>query len=243
MSDPVSSIARVRDATCAILRVMKVAKPKTAPPEFRLAFVGTAWCIQADRVLVTAHHIFNEGKPRDPNDRFYAFTVPANGPVAFHFPVTGFILEDAVNDLAIVEIGAPAQAGQRIPSVPVTLDRPEDGTAVLTYGFPSPTITGANLTRDGQFLGGQFFLKGHANEGVVAAQYEIGGVWHFEFNVGWHHGESGGPVFRQDPLAAFAVMQHYRNIQTPHGVVAGPRCGRGMGTIEERLSACGATLV
>ena len=95
------------------------------PPliEFRLAFVGTAWCIGADRYLVTAHHTLNNGKARDPNDLFYAFTVPDNGPAAYQFPVVGFPLEDATHDFAILEVGPPAHAGQQIPAVPITFVR------------------------------------------------------------------------------------------------------------------------
>ena len=248
MPDPVQSLSRVRDTTCAIMRIVKRAKRKgkKQPPltEFGLAFVGTAWCISADRFLVTAHHILNDGKPRDPSDLFYAFTVPGNGDAAHQFPVTGFHLEDPINDLAILEVGPATHAGQHIPAVPVTFDRPPDGSSVMTYGYPAPAIGAATLAPDGKFLGGgQFFLKGHANEGIVSAQYEFGGVWQFEFNVGWHHGESGGPVFRQEPLAAFAVMQYYRNIQTPHGTVAGPHCGRELAVVRQHLLASGATLI
>jgi hypothetical protein len=216
---------------------------KKQPPlvQFNLAFVGTAWCISRDRFLVTAHHILNGGKPRNPDDIFYAFAVPGNGLAAYAFPITDFPVEDPTNDLAILEVGPPAEAGQHIPSVPVTFDRPPDGFPVLTYGFPAPAIAAATVSSEGKYLGGgQFFLKGHANEGIVSAQYDMGGVWHFEFNVGWHHGESGGPVFRQEPLAAFAVMQHYRNIETPIGTVAGPHCGRALAVIRDPLIACGA---
>ena len=242
------SIAQVRDSVCAIMRIIKRTKHKgkKKPPqiEFQLAFVGTAWCFSADRHLVTAHHILNNAKPRDPNDLLYAFTVPANGLVAYSFQVVGFPFEDMSNDLAILEIWPPAATDQHIPAVPVTFCRPPDGTTVITYGFPSPTILEANLAPDGRFLGGgNFFLKGHANEGIVSAQYDLGGVWHFEFNVSWHHGESGGPVFQQEPLASFAIMQIYRNIQTPHGIVSGPHIGRGLETIQQQLVALGASVV
>ena len=247
MPPPIESVAQIRDSVCAIMRIVKQVKKrgKKKPPvtEFRLAFVGTAWCVSADKYLVTAHHILNDGKPRDPNDRFYAFTVPGNGLSAYQFPITGFPLEDTDSDLAILEVGQPAKQDQRIPAVPVTFTRPADGEAVITYGFPAPVISGANLAPDMQFLGGQFFLKGHANEGIVAAQYEIDSVWHFEFNVGWHHGESGGPVLRMEPLAAFAVMQHYRNIKTPHGVLPGPHRGRALEAIQQHLMAHGANVV
>lgn len=248
MPTTVEQLSQVRESVCAIMRIIKRMKPqkKKKPPtiEFRLAFVGTAWCITADKYLVTAHHILNKGNARDPNDLFYAFIVPSNGPRAYQFPIEAFPLEDPSNDMAILEIGPPASAGQSIPAVPVTFRRPPDGTPVITYGFPAPEIRGANLASDGRFLGGgQFFLKGHANEGIVAAQYETTGEVFFEFNVGWHHGESGGPVFERDTGAVFSIMQHYRNIQSPHGVVAGPRRGRSISNIQQQLVALGSTVV
>ncbi len=248
MNGPVQAIVEVRDAICALMRVVKRRKPagKKKPPrtEVTLAFVGTAWCIAADRFLVTAHHTLNGGKPRDPNDRFYVFTVPGNGASAYHFPVTDVPFEDPSTDLAVLEIGPPAEPSQHVSAVPVTFTRPPDGTPVLTYGFPAPFIKGANVDEHGNYLGGgQFFLKGHANEGIIAAQYNFDGVWHYEFNVGWHHGESGGPVLQRKPLRAFAVMQHYRNIQSPHGVVAGPHRGRALDTIQQALIDCNASIV
>jgi trypsin-like peptidase len=248
MPGPVAEVAAVRDSCCALMRIVrkKRRKGKNTPPEieFRLAFVGTAWCVSADRFLVTAHHVFNGGSVRDPNDRFHVFTTPGNSSRAYHFPVTGFPFEDPSTDLAILEIGPPTQAGQHIPDVPVTFSRPPDGTPVVTYGYPSPVITGANVDQDGNFLGGgQFFLKGHANEGIIAAQYDFGGTWQYEFNVGWHHGESGGPVFRYDAIAAVAIMQSYRNITSPHGVVAGPHCGRALDPMQQALAGCNATIV
>ena len=65
----------------------------------------------------------------------------------------------------------------------------------------------------------------------------------YEFNVGWHHGESGGPVCRAEPLAAFTVMQHYRNVQGPHGVVAGPHRGVSLEVIRQELEDLGAAVV
>jgi len=58
----------------------------------------------------------------------------------------------------------------------------------------------------------------------------------YEFNVGWHHGGSGGPVLRLDvPIAAFTVMQQYRNIESPHGVVAGPHRGCALSAIRQGI--------
>jgi hypothetical protein len=248
MTSAIKGIPALRESVCGLMRIVTHVKKrgKKKPPitEFRLAFVGTCWCIVADKYLVTAHHTLNGGKARDPADHFYAFAVPGNGPKAFHFPVVGFHLEDQATDLAVFEVGPPPATGQHIPEVPVTFGRPADGEPVLTYGFPAPAIAGANLAPDGKFLGGgQFFLKGHANEGIVAAQYEVDTAWHYEFNIGWHHGESGGPIARLEPCAVFAVMQHYRNIQSPHGVVAGPHVGRSLEVIQSTLTNLGARVL
>jgi hypothetical protein len=247
MSDIARPLAQVRDSVCAVMRIVKL-KPKRkkqGPPvvQFRLAFVGTAWCIVPDRFLLTAYHVLNEGKPRDPADVFYAFTVPANGDAAYHFPVTAFPLEDADADIAALEIGPPVIPGQHIPSAPVTFSRPPDGSEVLTIGFPAPEIKGGQLDDAGHFLGGGvFFLKSHSNTGIVAAQYDLSGKWFFEFNVGWHHGESGGPVFCLNPVAAFAIMQQYRNVQTPHGIFPGPHRGRSLEAVRQGIVQLGASV-
>ena len=99
------------------------------------------------------------------------------------------------------------------------------------------------MNPNGDWMGGNFFLKGHANEGIVASHYTIDGQLFYELNVGWHHGESGGPVFRIDPFAGFAIMQQYRNIQTPHGTIPGPRQGRGLSVLESDLHNIGAIKV
>jgi hypothetical protein len=62
-------------------------------------------------------------------------------------------------------------------------------------------------------------------------------------NVGWHHGESGGPILALEPVAVFALMQFYRNITGPHGVVAGPHMGRSIAVIESKLREVGAKVV
>jgi len=218
---------------------------KNKPPQiqYQLSFVGTAWCIVQNKYLLTAHHILNNLKPRDPNDKFFAFIVPNNGLNAFHFPVVAFPLEDAASDMAILEIGSPVNHTNQIPSVPITFNRPIDGSMVFTYGFPAPAINKANVDQNGNFAGGEFFLKAHANEGILAAQYEINNQWFCEFNVGWHHGESGGPVFQLDPLAGFAVMQQYRNVQTPLGPVAGPHAGRSLECVKAQLISIGCKIV
>jgi hypothetical protein len=111
---------------------------------------------------------------------------------------------------------------------------------VVTVGYPAPEIVNLNVDLHGNFVGGQFFLKSHANEGIVSAQYILGGVPVYELNVGWHHGESGGPVVAvEDQPAAFLLMQHYRNIQSPHGKVAGPHRGCALSGIQQELERLG----
>jgi hypothetical protein len=252
MADSIQLVSQIRDSVGALMSVTEVRKRgsgKKHPNQqqgkmFALGFVGTAWCIVDDTYVVTAQHVLNGGNPRNPKQKFYLFTVPGNGAHAHAFPVAAFPMEDQASDLAVLELGPPTDQGQHIKATPVTFSRPPDGTSVVTYGFPAPEIVGAALDDDGNFLGGgQFFLKGHASEGIVAAQYDLNGVWHFEFNVGWHHGESGGPVVTADPFAVLAVMQHYRYIKGPHGMMDGPRRGRALDVIQQTLSQLGATIV
>jgi len=44
-------------------------------------------------------------------------------------------------------------------------------------------------------------------------------------------------------VAAFAVMQHYRNIEGPHGTMAGPRRGIALAAIQSELAGAGASFV
>lgn len=208
------------------------------------ALVGSAFCIVEDKYLLTANHLFSGENPRDANDRFYAFVVPDNGPTAYHFPIAAFVLEDAAHDLAVVEIGACSRPDVHIRALPVTFAPQPDGARVVTVGFPAPEIAALNVDADGNYHGGKFFLKSHANEGMVSAQYHLDGVPVYELNVGWHHGESGGPIVRiEGPLAAFSIMQHYRNVKSPHGVVAGPHRGLALSVIQGHLQKIGAAIV
>lgn len=250
MPNLVQPIATIRDSIVAVLRIhtkqpAKIKKGRQIPAQFQLAVVGTAWCIVPDTYLVTAHHVLNDGKPREPSDRFYVFSVPQNGPVAFHFPVTGFVLEDPKVDMAVLQIGSSITPGVRIPACSITFSQQQDGARVLTYGFPAPTIASAQVDQNGNWIRGDFFLKAHANEGIVAAKYDIDGVTYYELNVGWHHGEGGGPIFSIDDghIAAFAIMQSYRNVQSPHGVMAGPHIGRSLSAIEQTLRQLGANVI
>jgi hypothetical protein len=130
-----------------------------------------------------------------------------------------------------------------IPALPVSFAPQPDGTRVVTLGFPAPEVAAISLDPQGHYLGGQLFLKSHANEGIVSAQYLLGGMQVYELNVGWHHGESGGPIVALgDPPAAFALMQHYRNVTTPHGVVAGPHRGCALSMVRRELTGLGITV-
>jgi hypothetical protein len=245
MSDLITAIPRLRESVVALLRIRParpatVKKGKAKPAQFQAVIGGTGFCVVRDRFVVTAFHVLNGGQPRNPKDRFYALVVPGNGDPFFHFPVNGFTLERPEIDVAILELGPCATAGISLPAAAVSFTLQPDGTRVITLGFPAPEIAGLGLDAEGAFLGGQFFLKSHANEGIVSAQYAIGNVPVYELNVGWHHGESGGPIATlAEPPAVFSLMQQYRNIQSPHGVVAGPHRGCGLLTIQKELSDLG----
>jgi hypothetical protein len=236
MADPTTAIPTVRESVAAILRIRMtrpetVKKGKVRPAQFQANLGGSAFCVVADRYLATAFHVLNGGQPRNAGDR------------AFHFPIVGFPVEHAALDLAVLEIGPCATAGVHIPSLPVSFTPRPDGTRVVTVGYPAPEIAGLNVDAHGNFGGGQFFLKSHANEGIVSAQYVVGGVPMYELNVGWHHGESGGPVVAlEDQPAAFSLMQHYRNIQSPHGTVAGPHRGYALSCLQQELTGLGVAV-
>jgi hypothetical protein len=225
------AIPLLRDSAVAVLRIHTkrpeiTKKGKTRPAEFQLSF-GSGFCIIKDRYIVTAFHVLNGGQPRIANDRFYVFTVPGNGDPAFHFPVVGFPLERPKLDLAVLEIGPCAAAGIHIPAIPVSFSPKSDGTRVVTVGYPAPEIHGVKIDSSGNYYGGQFFLKSHANEGIVSAKYSLGDISVYELNVGWHHGESGGLIASiENRVEAFSIMQQYRNVQSPHGTVAGPQTER-----------------
>jgi hypothetical protein len=236
------AISLVRDGVGALLRIA----PSAQAGKFDLTIVGTTWCIAADRAFVTAHHVLNEGKARDPAHKFYVLCAPGNGHALHYWLVSGFQVEDAQRDLVVLDAPVPPNLGLRVPAIPISFTPPPDGAPVLTYGCPAPIIAGGTLSVQGDLTGIQTILFTHANTGIVAAQYEAFPLKDtiFEFSVGWHHGESGGPVLRLHPeVAAFAVMQHYRNIQGPHGTMAGPRRGLALASISAALVAAGGTVV
>ena len=239
------AIPKLRESVAAILR-LRMTTPETVkdgkvqPAQFEVGW-GSAFCVASDNYLVTAFHVLNGGKPREPSWKFYALVVPGNDDPFFTFPIVAFPIERQDLDIAVLQIGACSTAGIHLRALPVSFDPKADGTQVLTMGFPAPEIVGLNADSQGNFLGGQFFLKSHANEGMVAAHYVLAGNLPInELNVGWHHGESGGPIatFADQPVA-FSLMQQYRNVQGPHGVLPGPRRGVALSAIRQELEGLG----
>lgn len=246
--DLAAAIPVVRRSVVAIFRY-RLARPETTkkgklrPAEYKVGW-GSGFCVVSDHYIVTAFHVLSDGQKRNPADRFLAFVVPHNDNPAYYFPVTGFPVERPDLDLGMLEIGECVTAGIRLPAVLVTFAAQQDESRVLTMGFPAPEILKLNIDSQGNYVGGQFFLKSHANEGILSAQYVLGQLQMYEFNVGWHHGESGGPVVcLNDPVAAFTVMQQYRNIRAPHGVVAGPHRGCALSAIRQDLERLGARIL
>lgn len=248
MIELTSAIPALRNSAVAVLRIHRKRLPVTGrgkprPAEFELS-IASGFCIRDDRYVLTAFHIFSSGQPRIAEDKFYVFTVPGNGETAYHFPVLAFPFERPESDVAVLEIGPCATDGIHISAIPVSFAPRNDGAQVVTVGFPSPEIHGATIDPQGNYGGGQFFLKSHANEGVISAQYALGGVHVYEFNVGWHHGESGGLIASTEgPLAAFSVMQQYRVVQTPNGKVAGPHRGVALSAVKSELLELGVAAV
>jgi hypothetical protein len=242
------AVVPARNATVALLRISQskgtTKRGKTKASKHEGAVVGSAVCVVAGRYLVTAHHVLNSGLARRDSDRFFALVVRDNGAAIRSFPVTRFVLEDVSCDLAVLEIAGAQPAD--LSALPVCSSPVYDGTPVLAMGFPSPPIADLETDDDGKFISANMLLKSHALNGIVSAQYpdrrnhEI-----FEFNMAWHHGQSGGPVSRvEPPVAVFSVMQDYRPLQGPRGgAMAGPYQGRSLKTIEAVLRELGATFV
>lgn len=242
------TIARVRQSAVAILRIREVHRGAKSgangqqtgdTTDYSLSF-GSGFCVLADQYVVTAFHVLNEGAAPDPNDRHYVFTVPDNGEPAYHFPVTSIPVQHPELDVAVLEIGPCSTPGIHVSALPVDFRPYEDGQRVLTLGFPAPEVHGLCMDPDGGFVSGQFFLKSHANEGIVSAHYQVGSLPVYELNVTWHNGESGGPIVALgDSPAAFSLMQQYRNVQTPHGIMPGPRRGVPLSTIASDFERLG----
>ena len=247
MADLKVAIPNLRASVVAILRTRLETQQTTqngqiVPAQYEVGW-GSGFCIVSDRYLITAFHVLSGAvnTPRNPQSKFYALVVPGNGDPYYTFPVIGFPLERQDIDIAVLEIGPSAAAGVHLPAVAVTFNPQADGTEVLTIGFPAPEIGGLNMDANHNFLAGAFFLKSHANEGIISAQYIFNSTLPmYELNVGWHIGESGGPIatVAEQPVV-FSLMQHYRNVQSPNGVLPGPRRGILLSVIRQELVALG----
>src|SRR5207244_5278572 len=115
MADAAHAIRSVRDSVAAILRVHitrpeTVKKGKARPRQVHASLGGSAFCVVADRYLVTAFHVLNEGKPRNPSDKFYAFVVLGNGDPMFHFPVVAVPAEGHDIDVEVLGCGRSTTA-------------------------------------------------------------------------------------------------------------------------------------
>ena len=83
MADLKAAMPTLRDSVTAVLRIRMtrpetVKKGKVRPPQFQASLGGSAFCVVADRCMVTAFHVLNGGQPRNAADKFYAFVVPGN---------------------------------------------------------------------------------------------------------------------------------------------------------------------
>jgi hypothetical protein len=122
MADLKVAIPKLRESVAAILR-LRMTKPEAArkgkprPAQFECGW-GSAFSVVSDKYLVTAFHVLNGGKPRDPSAKFYALVVPGNGDPFFTFPVVAFPVERQDFDMAILEIGPCSTAGIHLPPYP-----------------------------------------------------------------------------------------------------------------------------
>lgn len=157
------------------------------------------FCVVDNKYVVTANHVLLENnKARNPKTKFYAFIVPQNGNTAFYYPITAFTLERKDIDMSNLELGTCSDPKQNLPASPITLSTPSDSSKVMTIGFPSPEVHGIIADNNGNYKSGNFLLKSYANEGIVAAQYNLGKLPAIEFNVAWNNGEGRGPIATQD---------------------------------------------
>lgn len=162
---------------------------------------------------------------------------PGNGPNIERIAITNFVLEDSIHDYVIMEVNEQEGSALGFSALDIYTGQVEDGTRVLTYGYPSPKITRANVDLvTGRLRGLSVALFTHANEGIVSSQYGMGREYIYELNVGWHHGESGGPILILNPPRVIAIMQRYKNIDTPHGTVAGPHMGMAITAISDDIA-------
>src|ERR1043166_5003042 len=124
MPDLRIAIPKLRESIVAIIKLRRtkvetIEKGKVRPAQFEVGW-GSAFCVVSDKYLLTAFHVLNGGKPRDPSARYYALIVPNNADPFFHFEVVSFPLERPDFDIAVLEIGACSKSGIHLPALPVT---------------------------------------------------------------------------------------------------------------------------
>jgi hypothetical protein len=250
-SELIAATPMMRQATAAILRLRRHApsvtkKGKPRAPKFDADIVGSATCIVANRYLITAHRVLNNGEARQPDDKFYAMIAPDNGVQLFHFPVTGFALEDPDRDLAVLEIGACVNGNKRLVALPLSMREVPDGTSVLAVGYPASPVFELEVDAEGNYASGSSELKSHVNTGIVSACFpDLRGNPLYEVNFGWLPGQTGGPMLRLGtPRALFALMRDFRPIRTPDGgVIPGPYQAISLKPAEAALRQLGAAFV
>ena len=133
MADLRGLIQSARDAVWAVFRESYDA----ARDWTEVSCVGTAWCF-ADKRFLAAAHVFNEGKPRDPKASFKLARVTGLNRVGV-LQLVGIkqvLYEDLALDFAVLE-AVGLQEG--VPQIPLTFDTAEDGTQVVTIGYPTPS--------------------------------------------------------------------------------------------------------
>jgi len=110
MTDLRIAVPRLRESVVAVLGLLMtkpqtVKKGKVLHAQFDCTW-GSGFCVTQDKYVVTTHHIFNKGKPRNPATKFYVLTVPGNGDPFYFFPVVSFPVERPALDVAVLEVGA-----------------------------------------------------------------------------------------------------------------------------------------
>lgn len=129
MADLKLAIPAVRESVAAVFRLRQikaatVKKGKQRPAQFQFSW-GSAFCVVTDRYLVTAFHVLNGGQPRDPQDRFYALTVPGtagrSSSLGAPTAVTGACTAlTSLVQLGVVGLGLALDAGHLRGSSPQT---------------------------------------------------------------------------------------------------------------------------
>ena len=211
-------IENIRDS------VVAVARARISGQGTELGILGTAWCI-VPSVFLTAHHVFNNGQPRNVADQFILLRAKGNRPALEGIPVTGFPLEDEGIDLAAMSI--PSDKASLFDPIEIDFGNIRDGLGIFTYGYPGASIQSATTDPStGLITAMQTKMFSRANDGIVSAQYDLGGMAALEVNVAWFKGESGGPILKNEDGKAIGVMKSTRYLSDKDGAdIPGPRIG------------------